>query len=100
MCHLLFNLIFSSTPYLSQSSVLLADAMRVSYDTQAPQLWQGIAEHLATSSPEVLVLIHPINMSSSHSQRALQVDITSTTCCVGFVPSHPVSLTSVRQESA
>jgi len=42
-------------------------------DLQAPQLWQGIAEHLAQSSPEVLLLIHPINMTSSHSQRALSV---------------------------
>ena len=41
---------------------------------QAPQLWQGIAEHLAKSSPEVLVLIHPIHMTpSSHSQRAISV---------------------------
>ena len=41
---------------------------------QAPQLWRGIAEHLAKSSPEVLVLIHPIHMTpTSHSQRALSV---------------------------
>lgn len=41
---------------------------------QAPQLWQGIAEHLAKSSPEVLVLIHPIHMTpTSHSQRAISV---------------------------
>ena len=41
---------------------------------QAPQLWQGIAQHLAKSSPEVLVLIHPIHMTpTSHSQRALSV---------------------------
>ena len=41
---------------------------------QTPQLWRGIAEHLAKSSPEVLVLIHPIHMTpSSHSQRALSV---------------------------
>jgi hypothetical protein len=41
---------------------------------QAPQLWQGIAEHLSKSSPEVLVLVHPIGMNtSSHSHRALKV---------------------------
>jgi hypothetical protein len=40
---------------------------------QVPQLWQGIAEHLAEASPEVVVLIHPINMTSSHSNRSLQV---------------------------
>ena len=47
---------------------------------QAPQLWQGIAQHLAKSSPEVLVLIHPIHMTpSSHSQRAISVG-TSARC--------------------
>ena len=41
---------------------------------QAPQLWRGIAQHLAKSSPEVLVLIHPIHMTpAAHSQRALSV---------------------------
>lgn len=44
---------------------------------QVPQLWQGIAEHLAEASPEVVVLIHPINMTSSHSNRALQVIFVS-----------------------
>ncbi|BDA45723.1 hypothetical protein COCOBI_07-5100 [Coccomyxa sp. Obi] len=63
---------------------------------QAPQLWQGIAEHLATSSPEVLVLIHPINMSSSHSQQALQAAKET----VKHSPTDVLTGTAVSQEPA
>ena len=58
---------------------------------QAPQLWRSIAEHLAKSSPEVLVLIHPIHMTpTSHSQRALSVGHLSP------LHAHTVALLAVR----
>lgn len=38
------------------------------------QLWRGIAEHLGKSSPEALVLVHPIAMGpETTTARAVQV---------------------------
>ncbi|KAK9903998.1 hypothetical protein WJX75_002185 [Coccomyxa subellipsoidea] len=64
-------------PFLQLMMSLHADSSFLHHSVpsavvQVPQLWQGIAEHLAEASPEVVVLIHPINMTSSHSNRSLQ----------------------------
>ena len=35
------------------------------------QVWQGIAEHLAQATPEVLVLVHPIHLIKDSAKRAV-----------------------------
>ena len=34
-------------------------------------MWQGIAEHLAKATPEVLVLVHPIHLIKDSAKRAV-----------------------------
>lgn len=53
----------------------------VDIPAQTPQLWQGIAQHLAQTHPDVLVLLHPMHMApAAHSHRALQVKLALATC--------------------